>query len=94
MLKHRSIYRFVVHTCGKHFPMDMLRHDCAWPHTGQDAQLLQMVSDAEQRIADRRERGSGDVAITFISLKPPTIGRWASFGLVVREDEITRLPME
>lgn len=68
----RRFYRhtFAVDGYGA-FPLDMLRYDSSWPHTGDDAGKL----EAEDR--DRR-------AVTLCHIGPsywvPTVGRWSSFG--------------
>lgn len=54
------------------FPFDMLRYDLCWPATEQDSRLL----------PTDRHPYTGRV-ITLKGLKPPTQGRWASFGWVV-----------
>lgn len=76
MARPRMI-RFIVEGRGP-FPLDMLRHDEAWPRTETDANIAQ---DAE------RERRS----VTLLSgrVTGPTHGRWASFGWpVIGHEEV------
>jgi hypothetical protein len=66
--KARPIYWFTV-TGRDAFPMDMLRHDMAWPASTVDA--ARMLNDTTWRRSLRMGcalRGG------------PTIGRWSSFG--------------
>jgi hypothetical protein len=55
------------------FPLDMLRYDLCWPAGGGDAAHIGGTYEAASR--QIRMRG----------LKPPTVGRWASFGWTVVE---------
>ncbi|MCW2764023.1 MAG: hypothetical protein JWR85_4224 [Marmoricola sp.] len=57
------------------FPVDMLRHDCAWPREGSDAAKL--LTDEPREIVLLSDR-----------LLHPTTGRWASFGWTVIREEI------
>lgn len=52
------------------FPTDMLRYDCCWPASTEDAIAMSIsIADSE-----------GTKPITLCSNKPPTPKRWASFG--------------
>jgi hypothetical protein len=75
--------RFTYYVSGTgEFPFDMLRYDCCWPATSDDA--LAMAS----RSYDNPERMRGLVSIRVRSFFPPTIARWSSFGWSVGTDDI------
>jgi hypothetical protein len=59
-----KLYEFVVTGIGV-FPMDMLRHDCCWPQTGDDASTIALNGN-------RRSVG-------LRSYQKPTVARWTSF---------------
>jgi hypothetical protein len=66
----QNAIQFVVEGSGD-FPLDMLRYDRCWPAHADDASRIN-----PSRVAGRaRERQIG-----LCGLKPPTVGRWASFG--------------
>lgn len=69
---HRTIYRFAVEGRGT-FPIDMLRHDLAWPRTELDSEMLECG------------RGLRTVQLVSASLTLPTIRRWNSYGWEVKE---------
>lgn len=65
---------FTIALRGRKFPLDMLRHDCAWPATSTDTDV----------IAKMAERGGiSTVVLQSDSARAPTAGRWNSFGCVV-----------
>ena len=53
------------------FPWDMLRYDCCWPASSEDAFNLEKPTDPEKRVKPRTVRMS--------SIQAPTEGRWTSF---------------
>jgi hypothetical protein len=59
------------------FAYDMLRHDCAWPATGDDAQKM-FVHPA----------GAIHRSIKMRSYQKPEIDRWASFGWTVSKYDL------
>jgi hypothetical protein len=72
----RELYRYKVTGTG-HFPIDMLRYDCAYPASqeavstiGADRPRAQVLG-AERRTVELR------------SHHRPTVDRWASFGWTV-----------
>jgi hypothetical protein len=61
-------YEYFVSGRGR-FPYDMLRHDRAWPATGEDAAK---ISSPELRV--------GRYTVKVNSYQEPRIGRWESHG--------------
>src|SRR5262245_48517166 len=59
------------------FPMHMLRHDGAWPATGEDAAKI------DYDLIAGRER-----SIKLYSYRKPTIERWSSFGWSVGDNAL------
>lgn len=53
------------------FPVDMLRYDCAWPHT--QADVTKMFSSF-----NRRDPNPNTARV--VMQNKPTTARWASFG--------------
>jgi hypothetical protein len=76
-MARQYLYTYTVRGTGS-FPTDMLRYDSAWPSAQEDA--------ARVGAAPRGSRAA--YAVTLHSHKPPTDGRWRSFGW--RADEPTR----
>jgi hypothetical protein len=80
MKKH---YRYRVTGIGQ-FPIDMLRYDCAWPSTSEDAgRISELVcvgqggpGDSETRARRTKYRLDG---VVISSDKAPTPERWESF---------------
>lgn len=62
-----KLYKLTVSGRGP-FPMDMLRHDAAYPADTYSAQLIQDTDDNK----------GGRTVVLFARF--PTIGRWNSFG--------------
>jgi hypothetical protein len=67
----KLMYEYFVSGSGS-FPIDMLRHDSAWPATGEDASRI-----TEQMDFQLRPRGI--TSIKLRSYRMPTVARWASF---------------
>jgi hypothetical protein len=63
----KMMYEYTVTGAGR-FPTDMLRHDGAWPATGEDSNKI----DYDLRARERR-------SIRLYSYRRPTIERWNSF---------------
>lgn len=61
---------FVVKGIGR-FPVDMLRYDCAFPRTGEDAIKIEQAVSGELR--------KWEISLCSESRNAPTIGRWESF---------------
>jgi hypothetical protein len=71
----RVRYTVTPSTGPMHFPIDMLRYDCSWPASSEDAAKIQ--DNAEKRAP----RG---VEITLSThMGEPEKGRWQSFGWTV-----------
>jgi hypothetical protein len=62
-----------------HFPVDMLRYDCAWPRDGHAVTLL---ADAMQRDARRAPNDPFRIELRS-NVRTPTVDRWRSFGWYV-----------
>ena len=69
-MKSTTVHFFTVEGSSR-FPFDMLRYDRCWPATeGESITLAQQAAD-----------NTGKRIIGLMSTtKPPTEGRWASFG--------------
>lgn len=68
------------------FPVDMLRYDCAWPDSSEDARLIIESQDATF-MRDRRHNGP-PVKVRIVGTKHPTFDRWSSFGASVVRDSL------
>lgn len=78
-------YEFTV-VGGSQFPVDMLRYDACWPR---DPESVGRITSSLGRHVPRER---GEVHINLISnVKPPTSGRWRSFGWYVEESEEVKL---
>jgi len=75
-------YTFTVEGKGQ-FAMDMLRFDCCWPATSEDA--VKLAPDLRNRSVLTEAR-----KVTLCSIRQPTDGRWASFGWKVHSDTLSR----
>lgn len=64
----RALYEYYVTGTGV-FPIDMLRHDSAWPATGEDAAAIEW--GFTERIPRR--------TVKLRSYREPTVARWSSF---------------
>jgi len=53
--------------------MSMLRFDCCWPYTDEDADKIQRTFDTHN------SRGRWEIRLQTGSRFSPTIGRWESF---------------
>jgi hypothetical protein len=77
----KALYEFQV--SGRfEFPFDMLRYDTCWPKV-----------EAETPLMSPHPRGNlakENRTITLVGLKPPTAGRWGSFGWKVLEDSVKK----
>lgn len=78
-----KLRRFKVRGPGR-LPVDMLRYDCCWPDTGEDAALIEAKADPlasreeRQRVQGKvQERG---ITLASYSEHAPCVGRWESFG--------------
>ncbi len=65
------------------FPVDMLRHDAAWPCTQEDVQKITDSLSAEVR-HEWRKAGTRRLLVHVQSYTDPTVGRWESFGWRVK----------
>ena len=74
----RALYRYKVTGSG-HFPIDMLRYDCAYP-ASQDA-VSAMGSDNPRT----NPRTHGRRTVELCSHHQPTPDRWRSFSWLVEE---------
>jgi hypothetical protein len=61
----------------------MMRYDCAYPTTQQDAALLNELSSPYMDPADKKNPRYRTFSLS--SHKSPTIGRWMSFGWTVTD---------
>lgn len=59
------------------FPVDMLRYDCCFPLSGDDAENIIAHS------AEESEHSLRKVRLVSNTLWRPTVDRWSSFGWVV-----------
>lgn len=60
------------------FPTDMLRYDRCWPRTELDS--------VKVGIRSLKAAGEREIRLTSASAKPPTAGRWKSFGWTIVGD--------
>lgn len=75
----RTIYDYYVTGHGP-FPIDMLRHDGAWPSTGEDAAKIEWTFTDSGRMKTK--------SIKLRSYRKPTIDRWSSFNWSVGVDNL------
>ncbi len=59
------------------FPIDMLRKDCAWPSSENDAQLIQRNLEGVRETVTVTLDRAGD------KFSAPTLERWQSFGWTI-----------
>jgi hypothetical protein len=71
-----ELYRILV-SGTYNFPIDMLRYDAAWPASEADAGRIEATYFERTR--------SGITSVELLSNRPPTEGRWQSFGWKVTE---------
>lgn len=69
-----KFYTFKVKGNG-HFPVDMLRYDCAWPYEANDAAHI-----ALDRMGAGRDDWLKVREVTLVSYRKPTPERWQSFS--------------
>src|SRR5437867_11991169 len=62
------------------FPLDMLRHDCAYPADQESVAAIM----AGLRWAASRKRSRELLQVRLVSHRAPTPERWRSFGWIVR----------
>ena len=62
------------------FPLDMLRHDCAYPA---DQESVSAIT-AGFRWAAARKRASELLVVRLVSDRAPTSERWRAFGWTVK----------
>ena len=72
-------FEYVVEGIGD-FPLDMLRHDCAYPADQQSVTAIM----AGLRWAASRKRSRETLRVRLVSDRAPTSERWRSFGWTVR----------
>jgi len=70
------IYSYEVEGVGG-FPLDMLRHDCAWPTV--EKEVHKIASQLINRLPTRES-----VIVRMEGVRNPTVARWKSFGWTVR----------
>jgi hypothetical protein len=63
------------------FPLDMLRHDCAYPADQESVAAIM----AGLRWAASRKRSRELLLVRLVSHRAPTSERWSSFGWTVTE---------
>jgi hypothetical protein len=61
------------------FPLDMLRHDCAYPADQESVAAIM----AGLRWAASRKRSRELLVVRLVSNRAPTSERWRSFGWIV-----------
>ncbi len=71
-------FEFAVEGVGD-FPLDMLRHDCAYPA---DRESVEAIS-AGVRWAASRKRSRELIVVRLVSDRAPTPERWRSYGWTV-----------
>ena len=69
------MHTFAVHGYGP-FPLSMLRFDCAWPYTDEDATQIELTFGTPR---------SWSITLQTGSRHAPTEGRWESFNVRVTE---------
>ena len=75
----RELYRYRVSGTG-HFPIDMLRYDCAYPASSKAVSAMHgRTIGAGYRSCEVRR------TVELRSHHPPTRDRWSSFGWLVEE---------
>jgi len=62
------------------FPLDMLRHDCAYPA---DQESVSAIT-AGFRWAAARKRSRDPIVVRLVSDREPTPERWRAFGWTVK----------
>lgn len=65
------------------FPLDMLRYDCCWPKTPNDATVM-----TEHFVEFRSDLCR--VSLSAASVNAPTLGRWKSYGWPVVDVVVPR----
>ena len=71
-------FEYVVEGIGD-FPLDMLRHDCAYPADQQSVTAIM----AGLRWAASRKRSRETLRVRLVSDRAPTSERWRAFGWTV-----------
>ena len=74
--KINTLYVFTVEGSGE-FPFDMLRYDTCWPEHETDTPMM-----------GRGWSGRAKRSVRMIGLRTPTVGRWLSFGWVVKDGSV------
>ena len=82
----KAVYEYFVTGRGE-FPLDMLRHDAAWPASGDQVSKINAYY-FENDIGRRRASRS----IKLRSYHAPTIERWSSFGWSVGFEAAMQFP--
>ena len=73
--KSKDMYVTDFYVTGKgEFPLDMLRYDCCYPYSGEDAAKFRTPDTLEEYKALRTVR------LVSCSYSGPTADRWSSFG--------------
>ena len=78
-------FEYVVEGIGD-FPLDMLRHDCAYPADQQSVTAIM----AGLRWAASRKRSRETLRVRLVSDRAPTSERWRSFGWTVTTSQRAR----
>jgi predicted NAD-dependent protein-ADP-ribosyltransferase YbiA (DUF1768 family) len=68
------------------FPVDMLRYDCAWPDSSEDARII-VASQDPATVRAARQAGT-PLKVRIVGTKHPTFDRWSSFGATVMRDSL------
>ena len=68
------------------FPLDMLRHDCAYPADQESVTAIM----AGLRWAASRKRSRETLRVRLVSDRAPTSERWRSFGWTVTTSQRAR----
>ena len=61
------------------FPLDMLRYDSCWPHSGDDVAEIESSLSREQRRLFQ---------IRLVGINKPTLDRWSSFCWTCKEGHL------
>jgi hypothetical protein len=81
-MRQHKLYKLTVSGRGV-FPMDMLRHDEAWPADTYSAFELQDT-----------QRTSGGRTVVLYSHREPTVARWNSFGWYCDAELVWSVPVK
>jgi hypothetical protein len=84
-LKEKVMKRFIAEVTFKgEFPLDMLRHDGAYPETSEDVRKIRESFNPRTRPRGPVTVKIGTAIIGGVAVSAFTVARWNSFGCEVR----------